>query len=260
VPPVALRPRSTTELIDAAVQLLRQHYVELVTITAIFLMPAILLSLLVPDVRTGTMPVGGQIWTVLGGVLVAVVFALVSTAAIVIVVSDSYLGRDISIGSAVQRVFARFWSVFFVAIFQTLAVGLGFIFFIIPGFYLLGAFFASTVVVMIEGKSTFAAMGRSYHLASGSVGRILGVLILTGIIVGVIQAIIAVGIALLARLVGLGTSFTNLATNIVHLFIYPFATVVLTLLYYDLRIRKEGFDLEVMAAELGARTAPAPTA
>jgi hypothetical protein len=35
-------------------------------------------------------------------------------------------------------------------------------------------------------------------------------------------------------------------------------TVVSTMLYYDLRIRKEGFDLEIMARELGNAPAPLP--
>ena len=39
--------------------------------------------------------------------------------------------------------------------------------------------------------------------------------------------------------------------------IYPLLAVVSTLVYYDLRIRKEGFDLEIMSRELGAAPAPA---
>jgi hypothetical protein len=35
---------------------------------------------------------------------------------------------------------------------------------------------------------------------------------------------------------------------------------VWTLVYYDLRIRKEGFDLEIMSRELGGDTAPLPAA
>ena len=34
---------------------------------------------------------------------------------------------------------------------------------------------------------------------------------------------------------------------ILQVFVYPFVYVVQTVLYYDLRVRKEGFDLEVLA-------------
>ena len=35
-----------------------------------------------------------------------------------------------------------------------------------------------------------------------------------------------------------------------QIFIYPFVYVVMTVLYYDLRVRREGFDLELLASSL----------
>ena len=37
----------------------------------------------------------------------------------------------------------------------------------------------------------------------------------------------------------------------VSLFVYPVISCVFTLFYYDLRVRKEGFDLEILAKQLG---------
>lgn len=42
--------------------------------------------------------------------------------------------------------------------------------------------------------------------------------------------------------------------------LYPLFSVGGTLLYYDLRIRKEGFDLEMMAQDLAGETPPAAPA
>ena len=39
-------------------------------------------------------------------------------------------------------------------------------------------------------------------------------------------------------------------TSLLSILIYPFFYVVLTVLYYDLRVRKEGFDLELLASAL----------
>lgn len=61
MPSVALRPRSVTELIDAAVQLLRQHYLELVTTTAVFLIPSIVIRLFLPTMQPGQLPASGQV-------------------------------------------------------------------------------------------------------------------------------------------------------------------------------------------------------
>lgn len=250
MPPVALRPRSTTELIDAAVQLLRQHYMEIVTASAIFLIPAFILRLFLPDMRAGRLPGGEQTLLLLLGLLITGIFSIVSTAAVVIVISDSYLGREISIMSAVQRVIGRFWSVFGAALLQSIFTVIGLMLFIIPGFVFLAWFFAGTVVVVIEGKTAWASLMRSRQLVAGSVGRVLGVLFLTGIILGTIEIIILFLLGIAGVFIHASTALTTLGGNIASLLTYPFFTVVITLLYYDLRIRKEGFDLEMMATEL----------
>jgi hypothetical protein len=259
MPPVALRPRSTTELIDAAVQLLRHHYMELVTTSAIFLIPAFILKLFLPDMRSGRLPAGNQLVLFGVGLAVTAVFSIVSSSAVVVIVSDSYLGREVSIGAAVQRVIGRVWSVFWTAILQFLLAVAGTVAFLIPGLFCVAWFFAATVVVVIEGKDTFAALRRSYQLASGSVARILGILFLSIILVLVIEVIAGVVLGILGVLVHASAAFTTLAGNIASLLVYPFFTVVITLLYYDLRIRKEGFDLEVMSSELGQGPAVSPS-
>lgn len=261
MPSVALRPRSTTELIDAAVQLLRQHYIEFVTVSAIFVIPGLLVGVLfAPHMQAGAMPDFFQLFVFVVLALAAGSFSLMSTAAIVLVVSDSYLGREVSIASAVQRVIHRVGSVFAASFLQSLVIGFGFLLFIIPAFIFLAWFFAATAVVVIEGKTAGAAMSRSKALAAGSVGRILGTLLLSLVIVIVIQLVVGVCVSLLGTLLHLGNSLTSLVTGIANLMIYPFVTVVITLLYYDLRIRKEGFDLEIMATELGHPTPSAAPA
>ena len=70
-------------------------------------------------------------------------------------------------------------------------------------------------------------------------------------------------IAVIANLIGamlLSNTLTGILSALLIIPIYPLLAVVSTLLYYDLRIRKEGFDLEVMSRELGGAAAPMPAA
>ena len=46
---VHLRPRSIPELVDAAVPLLRRHYMLLVTASAVVLLPALVLGVVLPQ-------------------------------------------------------------------------------------------------------------------------------------------------------------------------------------------------------------------
>lgn len=260
MPAVALRPRSATEIIDAAVQLLRQHYQELVATTALFMIPIIVLRLIFPihPFQPGQIPAMSSLT---GGLVVwcaAIVFGSMSNGAVVTIVSDSYLGRDVTIGAAINRVVERFGTVLGAALLQGLFIGIGFVLLVIPGFIFLAWYFATTNVVMVEGKSAGEALRRSHELAKGSVGRVLGTLLLAGIIVVVIQFLVSMVLALVVPALRTNVNLTTILSYIVGIFVYPLVTVVITLLYYDLRIRKEGFDLELMGKELGfATSAPA---
>ncbi len=106
--------------------------------------------------------------------------------------------------------------------------------------------------VVLERLSGWAGIRRSMRLTDRSFWRILGIRILLGII----QGIAATAITLPVNAVISGSSLTTqelvgqVAQAVVAVFIAPITLVTLTLLYYDLRIRREGFDIEMLAASL----------
>jgi hypothetical protein len=57
-------------------------------------------------------------------------------------------------------------------------------------------------------------------------------------------------LAMLPRPAGAGAVLALAITGLVQIFIYPLFYCVLTITYYDLRVRKEGFDLELLASQL----------
>jgi hypothetical protein len=260
VPPVALRPRSTTEIIDASVSLLRQHYLELVTATALFSIPLLILGVMpgnvmaAPNFQTPfVMPLAPRAMggTLLLTLVVALILGPLATATTVVIVSDNYLGREVTIGSAIARAFSRIVAVAITGILQGIAVGIGFLLFIIPGFFCIAWFFSAVNIVMVEGKGPMDALSRGHFLAKGSVGRILGTLLLCFLLVAVVNAVIRLILVALVGVVHLGGVPAVVIAQLGSIFVYPFFTVASTVLYFDLRIRKEGLDLEVMAKELG---------
>src|SRR5205807_2637615 len=84
-------------------------------------------------------------------------------------------------------------------------------------------------------------MGRSF-----SAGFASGILIGLGVIAGVAAAIFPP--LMVPAVIGLG---------LISLFLYPFISCVFTLFYYDLRVRKEAFDLELLSQHLGVAAARA---
>jgi hypothetical protein len=257
VPPVGLRPRSTTELMDAAAGLMRLHYLELVTVNALFTIPGLIITVIyAPDVTVESgQDFGALMGRVFVGTVIVIAVALVSSAlanaTTVIIVSDNYLGREVTIGNAITQAFSRFGTVLLVALLQALAVGVGLVLFVIPGFLCVAWFFAAVTVVVVEGRGPIESLRRSRDLARGSVNHILGVYFLTGLVVGVASALINALLAALASATHLGPQAAAVLSNAATVLVSPFFAVVTTLLYFDLRIRKEGLDLELMAKELG---------
>jgi hypothetical protein len=119
-------------------------------------------------------------------------------------------------------------------------------------------------VFIVEQLSGWAAVKRSYGLYRYSPGKVIGTLFLVNFIVGLVQSMIMVP---LVGIFSMGTgpdnpmrplflSLQGAASGIVQSLFQPITITVLLLLYYDIRIRSEGFDLEVMANDLQSSIAP----
>jgi hypothetical protein len=213
------------------------------------MLPVVVLRLLLPPLLQGLPQ------------LLSYLLQTVASAAVVLLVSESYLGRKTDVGAALRTVASRFGAIFAAGIMQGIIVGIGFLLLIVPGFIFGAWAFAMTTVVVVEDRSSGEAFSRSRELARGYVGRIIGTLVLAwavflflaialGGLVGLVFGAVAGSESVLSKVFG----------DVIVALIYPLLAVVTTLLYYDMRIRKEGFDLEMMAREIGGETGPAATA
>jgi hypothetical protein len=92
-----------------------------------------------------------------------------------------------------------------------------------------------------------------------------GVLIVSEVMVtlvgGAIQALL-VGIFLTGSSIGIVVVLISLAAAVSAVLTRPFIAAIRTVLYYDLRVRKEGYDVELLAEQLGIPKSelPAPPA
>ncbi len=85
--------------------------------------------------------------------------------------------------------------------------------------------------------------------SKGYKGHILKTLLL----VGIVTMAISIGVSLLATMIP-STILQLAVSTALSTVIYPIFGITETLLYYDVRIRKEGFDIEYLAT--GAEQAP----
>jgi len=237
----ALRALSIGEILDTAFVLYRRDFAQMVLATGLFILPLIAIEAVVPLSYLG-------IIERLGGI-----FVLAATAAVVLISSERYMGRSLDAMSAVRRVGHRFLSVWGAAIFQGLIVGLGFLLLVVPGIIALAYTFAMQQAVMIEGATTNESWERSKALATDNFWRIAG----TSIVAFVIVFTASAALGMFTARYYPDPRWGLIAINLLLVVLHPFGAVVGTVLYYDLRIRKEGYDVQVMAEQLGGAPARA---
>lgn len=266
---------TSTEILDGAFRLYRNNFSTFLGILAIAYVPIIVLmlvatSVLLSGIEAGEvqpeadrlppevialMVVGG-----IGALLYGLIAMPLATGALTRAVGARYLNEPTSIGDAyghVLRIFGRYLGT---TLLSGLVIALGFPFCLVPGFIFMTWFFASAPVCVLEGLGGTRAMGRSRDLVRGHGGRVFGFLFLMIILQNVVAAPVNFGAEFLSKMFISSLVVQNLVSTSVqqvfNLIITPFFSVVVILLYYDLRIRKEAFDLEVLAKNMG-KAAPA---
>ena len=115
--------------------------------------------------------------------------------------------------------------------------------------FLLVIWFFVTETIMVEGKGPIQALGRSRELVKGTWWRVFGiavVFVLMSFGLFVVGAIPAAIIGFFSSSVG-GVLFTA-----VSILVVPIFSIARTLLYLDLRVRKESYTGQALASEVGA--------
>jgi hypothetical protein len=120
---------------------------------------------------------------------------------------------------------------------------------------------------MLEGLTGFKAMTRSMRLVDtrwwATFARVLVAFLLYGVISFIIGAIVgALTDGLSVSNVTLWIAIDGVLRGFVIILMTPFIAAVITVIYIDLRVRKEALDLELLAEHFGGpgSTLPAGTA
>ena len=212
------------------------------------------------------------------------------TGLLIVAVSEAVLGRRIGPGQLWQRAKGRVWALLGLTLLSGILLGLALLLVVLIGIglavtvhpavgVLLGLVVGVVVgprlyvgwsmagpALLLEGQSVIGALRRSWALTRGSFWRVFGILILTAIIVAVASALIVAPLALVSAVIA-GTAggtpgtgvlviqqvVQQLGSGVAGAIFYPFQAAVSALLYIDLRMRREGLDVELIRASEGAR-------
>ncbi|HMJ77483.1 MAG TPA: hypothetical protein VK507_16000 [Iamia sp.] len=275
-PPVRLRPLGVGETLDAGLKLFRIRPRDMVLATLVPTIPAVILltlvqissgnpdSILRTDEATGVETVdGGALALFLGGTLVSTLVLLIATnlalAGTMRISIGAYLGEETGWRDSLRFAVAR-WRPLTALVLVTLVASLAAMAAcILPYFWLSGIWAVAVPVLLVEGAGPVRSLGRSTELVRGRFWPVLGTVLLASLLVSVLQGILVAPVIVL-QLTGSSFLLTSILTGIAQLvgsaLTLPYVAAVTAVIYFDLRVRKEGYDLELLARGVGVDPPP----
>jgi hypothetical protein len=236
-----LPPRVAIEVVDKALVLGKRHFWSLLRLALIpFLLASGVTHLYV---FTATTIIGRSMAT-----LVVYVFFGLMEAATVAGAWDLLHGAPLDVADVWRRVRRRAITIPIAFTIKIVLAVLGVLALVVPGLYFLAIYFAVPAVNVIEGLGLRAGFLRSRRLALGSIPGILLSIGAFWIIAGVVGVVVPRGLTLL------GVPRVSLIRTVVSLswalVITPFRAALSAAVYLELRVRKEGYDLQSLLQSL----------
>jgi hypothetical protein len=172
-------------------------------------------------------------------------------------------GNVETLGSVLAGTARRYFAVWGIVILGALvAVGMIAIITIPVVLWVLIRWSVAIPALFAEGIGPVKALGRSWNLVRDNWWRTLGILIIVTIMVSLIQTALATlfggAAALLPGLNGdIRAGIVTTVSTLVDALVGAIQPIAITLLYLDLRVRKEGLDLDQLARQAAPGTATA---
>ncbi len=261
-----LRPMRVTEILDRTFSFYRTHLVPMLTVGLMVYLPAAAITVIlayllglveaVEQFQTGEFDPAADFRDTLGAVIAlsvigAVIYFVIvqplSVGAMIRLVSSRYLGEPISAGQAIVKAIPLIPVLFLIQVIVGLVTILGFIALIVPGVIFIAWFAVAMQAAVLERLGPLKAMARSRELIRGHVPRTLGLLLLVMILALIISGFLGLLVEVLVRHM-VARMFLN---ELIDAAVLPLTLIPVILLYYDLRVRKEAFDIEQLARSLG---------
>ena len=268
------QPMGFTDILDGMFSFYRSHFRLFVTIGAVYLVLSLGIDLISVSLLETDATMGTGLVILVFTILMSVAVSTFVVAGLAYASAHVYLGREITPGAALQRAWQRFWTYLGSLILWSLVVGgLTVTIIGIPfAIYFSVRWGLYSLPVLFEGTTARNALRRSTELVKGTWWRVFGIMLAISVISFMIYFILEASSSFLLSWMGLSEaeaptglldtlrqlfiptpseigwfSYTirRLVSLIIATFTMPISTIGSTLLYFDLRIRKEAYDIEM---------------
>ena len=268
-------------MVDAAIRLYRNNFSTLVRISAIVLVPIGIVQVLAlvaigpidfrtletidpatTDAMDALLPILRQTFAASAVALLSPLGSIIVQGASIMALAQYFQGDEPDWRASLRVGARRFFPLFASTLLIGIVSGLGLVLCLVPGIFLFTMWSVSPAALITERKGPIQALGRSYQLVSGRFWPALGAIVLAYVLYWVANQVIGVvtgALTLFGSSEGvISLAPTQVGSVIASILTTPFIAAMITILYFDLRVRKEGYDLELMAADLAELEAEHP--
>jgi hypothetical protein len=262
-----LRPLSVGEVLDAGFRLFSARFWTLILCVLVPVVPITILgTILQASVDPNAFDLDSTATTVdsgtaLAGTLVSAAIqfaaAVLAIAACFKAISAAYLGEHAGAAESLRYGLGRLLPLLVAYILWVVIFAIGFVLLVIPAVWIGVKLSMVFPAVVFERKGPFGAIGRSWTLTRGHWWRTFGTLLVVFLITFVMQIVFG---GIVGGLLGTSDTVGELTVAIILTLVnlitlaltYPLWSAVTSVVYYDLRVRNEGFDLQLLAQGMGA--------
>lgn len=275
---IALRPLNVGDMLDGAIKAIRRHpglilgssAIVAVISTGLTLMAQLWVIPPIPVIRqlgpaATQQEAADQLTNVLGPTAITFGVTLVISLLtrtflagfLTVVMGKAVLGKPVTLGQALREAKSRWLPLLGLTVVYTLAVMAGSILCLVGAVVPYVFFALGGPALVLERGRIGQSLSRSRRLVSGSFWRTLGILLLAALLGWVVSLIIQTPFAagnFASLFSGSGGQSTgslvlqSVGSMIAEAVVTPFVALVTVLIYIDLRMRKEGMDIELARA------------
>jgi len=226
---------------------LSRNLAKFLPLTAILALPN--LANLIPGFSDGTAVrnaspsiTPGVIFAIVGSVIVWIILNVVTQATVLYGSFQAMRNRPVQIGESFKKGLARLLPIIGLSICLILAVAFGAILLFVPGLILFSMFYVSPPACVVEGLGPIQSMRRSAALTKGHRWKIFGIWLVLWLISLIVGAVLLTTLTLGGRVIAvIGQAAWNTLMG-------AYQSIVVAVAYHDLRVAKEGVDIEHIAS------------
>ena len=267
--PLRLRPLEIGDLLDETFRMYRRHFLLFAGISALLAIPsaassgfnvfAVFGSLFQPTAQfNDTTYIESQLAQIVA-LIINLALLPFGLGAVTYAACESALGRPVTAGAVFRAVLRRYFPLLG---FFLLIVVMAIVFCLIPLWIWIWVNWIAVVPMMfVENIGLGAAMSRSWRLVAGRWWRTFLIVFLLAVLTYVVRtalvafAVVPVAVASLFLSSYILLGIAGAINVIVDALVNPVLQIAVVLIYFDLRVRREGLDLFQMAHRLAARPA-----